>query len=107
MEAVGIDQKKCKGFNFSGGGNTDKKETLDLKKDIWEKIIEMCNGNVELAKKTLQKHTSFGDFAGYTDINKVKEKPLAILKSKVDKAYTEYLDKLEDNKGNNDNDTNN
>ena len=95
LENVGIERKNCKGFNFSGGGsNTDTQETLDLKKDIWNKIIEMCNGNVDLAKKTLQKHTSFGDFAGYSDINKVKEKPLAILKGKVDKAYNEYLDKL-------------
>ena len=95
LESAGIDKSKVKGFNFSGSGTaTDSPEVLELKKEIWNMITEMCNGNTELAKKTLQKHTAFGDFAGYTDINKVKEKPLQILQGKVQKAYQNYLDKI-------------
>lgn len=112
LEAVGIEKNKCRGFSFNGNNNTDSAEILDKKKEVWNKIVEICNGNVELAKKTLQKHTSFtksdgSDFEGYTDINKVKEKPLEILSKKVDAHYKKFLKELETKQGddNNDNET--
>ena len=95
LEAVGIDRAKCKGFSFNGNNNTDSAEILDKKKEVWKKIVEICNGDVDLAKKTLQKHTAFGDFTGHTDINKVKETQLKFLADKVEKAYKEHLKKVE------------
>lgn len=101
LEAVGIDKSKCKGFQFNSGASADSAETLAKKQEVWNKILEICNGNVDLAKKTLKKHTAFGDFEGHTDINKVKETQLKFLASKVEKAYKEHLEKLEG--GSNDN----
>lgn len=100
LEAAGIDKNKCKGFNFNTTKGADTAETLDKKKDVWNKILECCNGDVELAKKSLQTATSFKkkdgtEFEGYTDINKVSEKVLSILAPKVDKKYEEYLKSLE------------
>lgn len=95
LEAVGIDRNKCRGFNFNTGATTDSAETLAKKQEVWNKILEMCNGKIELARKTLQKHTAFGDFSGHTDINKVKESQLKFLANKVEEAYKEHLKKLE------------
>ena len=93
LEAVGIDRNKCRGFQFNTGATTDSAETLAKKQEVWNKILEMCNGSVDLAKKTLQKHTAFGDFTGHTDINKVKEAQLKFLADKVEKAYKELESK--------------
>lgn len=100
LEQYGFDMSKVKGFNFNGSSEPDSQEVADKKKNVWAKIVEVCNGNIELAKKTLKKHTSFtksdgSTFEGYDDINKVKEKPLEILIKKVDKAYAEHLKALE------------
>lgn len=100
LEQYGFDMSKVKGFNFNGSSEPDSQEVADKKKSVWAKIVEICNGNVELAKKTLKKHTSFtksdgSTFEGYDDINKVKEKPLEILIKKVDKVYAEHLKTLE------------
>lgn len=100
LEAYGFDMSKVKGFNFNGDTQPDSQELVDKKKAVWDKILEICNGNVELAKKTLKKHTSFtkqdgSTFEGYDDINKVKEKPLEFLIKKVDKAYSDYVKSLE------------
>ena len=97
LEAAGIDRSKCRGFSFNGSKGADSAELLEKKKEVWSKILEICNGNVERAKKTLQKHTSFGDFAGHTDINKVSEKQIDFLSKKVEKAYKDYLSKMEGN----------
>ena len=70
---------------------------LAKKQDVWNKIVEICNNNVELAKKTLQKHTAFNDFAGHTDINKVSEKQIEFLAKKVEPEYKKYLKTLEEN----------
>ncbi len=99
LEAVGIDKTKCRGFQFNTGAAADSAETLAKKQEVWKKLLELCSGNVEFAKKTLQKHTSFGDFEGYTDINKVKEKPLEILIKKVETAYKRHLKELEEKQG--------
>lgn len=100
LEQYGFDMSKVKGFNFNGSSEPDSQEVADKKKNVWAKIVEICNGNIELAKKTLKKHTSFtksdgSTFEGYDDINKVKEKPLEILIKKVDKAYAEHLKAME------------
>lgn len=95
LEAAGVERSKCKGFNFNGNKGADSTETVELKQAVWNKIVEICNGNTDLAKKTLQKHTKFGEFAGHTDINKVSEKQLTFLSKKVDEAYQEYLKALE------------
>lgn len=100
LEAYGFDMSKVKGFSFNGTGEPDSSEVADKKKAVWAKIVEICNGDLELAKKTLKKHTSFtkqdgSNFEGYDDINKVKEKPLEFLAKKVDKAYADYLKTLE------------
>ncbi len=97
LEAAGIDRSKCRGFSFNSSKGADSVELLEKKKEVWNKILEICNGNGELAKKTLQKHTSFGDFAGHTDINKVSEKQIDFLSKKVEKAYKDYLSKMEGN----------
>lgn len=99
LQAAGIDRSKCKGFTFSGNKGADTTETVDTKKDIWNKILEVCGNDVDLAKKSLQKLTAFQkndgtEFKGYTDINKVSEKMLGKLAEKVDKRYSEYLDNL-------------
>ncbi len=96
---AGIDRSKCKGFTFSGNKGSDSTETVDRKKEVWSMILEVCENDVELAKKSLQKLTSFEkadgtEFKGYTDINKVSEKMLPKLIEKVEKRYSEYLDKL-------------
>lgn len=100
LEAYGFDMSKVKGFSFNGTGEPDSSEIADKKKTVWNKIVEICNGDLDLAKKTLKKHTSFtkqdgSNFEGYDDINKVKEKPLEFLAKKVDKAYADYLKTLE------------
>lgn len=100
LEAYGFDMSKVKGFSFNGTNEPDSSEVADKKKAVWNKIVEICNGDLELAKKTLKKHTSFtkqdgSTFEGYDDINKVKEKPLEFLTKKVDKAYADYLKTLE------------
>ena len=108
LEAVGIDKNKCRGFSFNSANTTDSVEIAEKKKAIWNKIIEICNGNVELAKKTLQKHTAYGDFQGHTDINRVKEKQLAVLEKKVETAYKKYSEELKTSKGSEEvNDANN
>lgn len=99
LEAAGIEKEDCKGFNFNTGNTPDSAETIALKKEVWNMIVEICNGDVELAKKTLAKHTAFNDFKGHTDINKVSEKQLQFLSQKVEKAYKEYLEKLEKGEG--------
>lgn len=108
LEHAGIERSKCRGFSFSGAGEADSAELTDKKKAIWAKIVEICNGDVELAKKTLKKHTSFtkqdgSTFEGYDDINKVKEKPLEFLAQKVEKAYKEHLKAMEGGSENGDN----
>jgi hypothetical protein len=95
LEAAGIDRSKCKGFTFSGNKGTDSTDTMDKKKTVWNKIVEICNGNIDLAKKSLQKLTSFEKkdgtmFDGYTDINKVSERMLPNLIKKVDEKYKEF-----------------
>lgn len=95
LEAAGIDRSKCKGFTFSGNKGADSTDTMDKKKTVWNKIVEICNGNIDLAKKSLQKLTSFEKkdgtmFDGYTDINKVSEKMLPNLIKKVDEKYKEF-----------------
>ena len=95
LQAAGIDRTKCKGFTFSGNKGADNTQTLDKKKAVWDKLVEICNGNIELAKKSLQKLTSFEKkdgtmFDGYTDINKVSEKMLPNLIKKVDEKYAEF-----------------
>lgn len=96
LQEFGIDKNKCKGFSFnSASGETDSAELMEQKQEVWNMIVEICGGNVELAKKTLQKHTAFKDFAGHTDINKVKEKQLKVLSSLVQKEYEKYLKELE------------
>ena len=97
LEEAGIDRSKCKGFSFSGSKGADSAELLAKKQDVWNKIVELCNGNVELAKKTLQKHTAFGDFGGHTDINKVSEKQIEFLAKKVDAEYKKHLKAMENN----------
>lgn len=97
LEAAGIERNKCKGFNFNTQKVTDSAETLDKKKQIWNMIVECCNGDIEMAKKSLKIATSFKkkdgtDFEGYTDINKVSEKVLNILCPKVEKKYKEFLE---------------
>lgn len=79
---AGVDRSKCKGFNFNGTKEPDSTETVELKKQVWDKITELCNGDIEKAKKTLQKHTAYGDFNGHSDINKVSEKQLSFLAKK-------------------------
>ncbi len=96
LEEAGIDRSKCKGFNFSGSKGADSAELIAQKQELWNKIVELCNGNVGLAKKTLQKHTSFNDFAGHTDINKVSEKQIVFLAKKVDAEYKKHLKALEE-----------
>lgn len=100
LSAHGFDMSKVRGFNFNGSNEPDSSELADKKKAVWAKIVEICNGDTDLAKKTLKKHTSFtkqdgSTFEGYDDINKVKEKPLEFLTKKVDKAYAEHLKALE------------
>ena len=95
LEAAGIDRSKCKGFTFSGNKGADSTDTMDKKKAVWNKIVEICNGNIDLAKKSLQKLTSFEKkdgtmFDGYTDVNKVSEKMLGNLIKKVDEKYKEF-----------------
>lgn len=97
LEEAGIERSKCRGFSFNGSKGADSAETIEKKKDVWAKIVELCSGNVELAKKTLQKHTAFNDFAGHSDINKVSEKQLEFLAKKVESEYQKYLKKLEEN----------
>lgn len=101
LEEAGIDRSKCKGFNFSGSKGADSAELIAKKQDVWNKIVELCNGNVELAKKTLQKHTAFNDFAGHTDINKVSEKQIDYLSKKVDAEYKKHLKAMENNENGN------
>lgn len=105
LEAAGIDRSKCKGFTFNGNKGADSTETMDKKKAVWDKIVEICNGNIELAKKSLQKLTSFEKkdgtkFEGYTDINKVSEKMLSNLIKKVDERYKEFLEGANNNADN-------
>jgi hypothetical protein len=95
LEQAGVDRNKCKGFSFKSSGVADSAETVAKKQEVWTKIVEICNGNVDLAKKTLMKHTAFNDFAGHSDINKVSEKQLTFLEKKVNTAYEDYLKKLE------------
>lgn len=95
LEEAGIDRSKCRGFSFNGSKGADSAELLEKKKNVWNKIVEICNGNVDLAKKTLQKHTAFGDFAGHSDINKVSEKQIDFLSKKVEKAYKDHLKEIE------------
>lgn len=100
LEAAGIDRKKCKGFTFSGNKGADTTETVDKKKSVWNMIVEIHHGDLELAKKSLKESTSFKKkdgtmFEGYSDINKVTEKVLNILAPKVEAKYNEYLDNLE------------
>lgn len=95
LEKAGIDRSKCKGFSFNGNKGADSAETTDKKKEVWEKIVEICNGNIELAKKSLQKLTSFEKkdgtmFDGYTDINRVSERMLPNLAKKVEEKYKEF-----------------
>lgn len=89
LEAYGFDMSKVKGFNYNSSKEPDSQELSDKKKAVWNNILDLCNGNPELAKKTLQKHTAYGDFTGHTDINKVSEKQLNFLASKVEKALKE------------------
>ena len=75
---------------------------MDKKKDIWNKIVEVCGNDITLAKKSLQKLTSFtkkdgSEFSGYSDINKVSEKMLPNLAKKVEEKYNEYLDTMGEN----------
>ena len=75
---------------------------MDKKKDIWNKIVEVCGNDIALAKKSLQKLTSFtkkdgSEFSGYSDINKVSEKMLSNLAKKVEEKYQEYLDTMGEN----------
>ncbi len=96
LEKAGIDRSKCKGFNFNTQKGADNAETMDKKQEIWNKILAVCDGNVELAKKTLQKHTSYTKqdgtkFNGNTDINKVPEWALTNLSKKVDEEYTNLI----------------
>jgi len=95
LEQFGFDKSKCKGFNFNSAGSTDSSEIAEKKQEVWKKIVDICNGDVELAKKTLAKHTAFKDFKGHTDINKVSESQLSFLEKTVDKAYKEWLQKME------------
>ena len=95
LAAYGFDMSKVKGFNYNGGKEPDSQELAEKKKAVWNNILDLCNGNVELAKKTLQKHTAYGDFNGHTDINKVSEKQLGFLASKVDKALKEQAKNME------------
>lgn len=89
LSAYGFDMNKVRGFNYNSGKEPDSQELLNKKKAVWDKIVELCNGNVDLAKKTLQKHTAYGDFQGHTDINKVSEKQLNFLSSKIENALKE------------------
>lgn len=95
LEQAGVERSKCRGFNFNNSNAPDSTETVKLKQEIWKKIVEICNGNTDLAKKTLQKHTAYNDFAGHSDINKVSEKQLTFLAKKVDKVYAEYIKAME------------
>lgn len=104
LTEAGIDRSKCRGFSFNGSKGPDTAELTEKKKAVWDKIVELCNGNVELAKKTLQKHTAYNDFQGHTDINKVSEKQLNFLSSKIDKAIKEQAKAMENGgAGNGDN----
>ena len=85
---------KVKGFNFNGSGEPDSAELLKKRQDVWNKIMEICGQDVELAKKTLKKHTAFKDFQGHTDINKVKESQLNVLSKTVESAYKDYLKQM-------------
>jgi len=89
LQNAGFEISKIKGFNYNSGKGADTQELADKKKIIWEQIVDLCHGNVELAKKTLQTHTKYGDFTGHTDINKVSEKQLGFLSSKIEKALKE------------------
>ena len=95
LAAYGFDMSKVKGFNYNGSKEPDSQELAEKKKAVWNNILDLCNGNVELAKKTLQKHTAYGDFNGHTDINKVSEKQLGFLASKVEKALKEQTKNME------------
>ena len=99
LQAAGIDRSKCKGFTFSGNKGADTTETVDEKKQVWDMIVEIHHGDIELAKKSLKESTAFKKkdgtmFEGYSDINKVTEKVLNILAPKVEARYNEYLDNL-------------
>jgi hypothetical protein len=71
------------------------------RRDCWNKIMELCGNDQELARRTLQKHTSFTgkdgrEFKGYTDITKVSDKAFNILYHKVKDAYEQkFADKTE------------
>ena len=91
LAEYGFDMTKIKSFNYNSGKGADTQELADKKKLIWEQIVDLCHGNVELAKKTLQTHTKFGDFAGHTDINKVSEKQLGFLSSKITNPFDRVL----------------
>lgn len=95
LAAYGFDMSKVKGFNYNGNKEPDSQELAEKKKAVWNNILDLCNGNVELAKKTLQTHTKYGDFTGHTDINKVSEKQLGFLASKVEKALKEQAKNME------------
>lgn len=90
LEECGFDMSKVKGFNFNGGSGADSAELIAKRQEVWNKIMEICGGDSDLAKKTLKKHTAFKDFAGHTDINKVKETQLNILAKTVDSAYKDF-----------------
>lgn len=95
LEEHGIDKSKCKGFNFNSANEAGSADLQALRDDVWKKIVEICQGNVDLAKKTLKAHTVFKDFTGHTDINKVKESQLKVLAPKVNKEYDKFKKELE------------
>ena len=95
LEEYGFDMSKVKAFTFGGAAEADTPEIANKKQEIWKKIVEICNGDADKAKRMLQTNTSFGDFQGYTDINKVKDKPLEILYKKVEAAYKKHIKELE------------
>ncbi len=99
LEQFGFDMGKVKGFSFNGSAGADSAELIAKRQEVWNKIMEICGQKPDLAKKTLQKHTAFNDFAGHTDINKVKEKQLAMLEKKVESAYKDYLKQMGSEEG--------
>ncbi len=94
LEAAGIKKEDCKGFNFNSGTGADSAELIQKRQEVWNKILEICNQDVDKAKRTLKENTAFKDFQGHTDINKVKETQLNVLARNVDKFYKDYLKQI-------------
>lgn len=94
LQKAGFEISKVKGFNFNGGSGADSQELVKKRQDVWNKLLEICDGDIERARKTLKENTAYKDFTGHTDINKVKETQLNMLAKNIDKYYKDYLKQM-------------